>query len=122
MMHQAKQDVILKHTKWIQVILARVKKFEASIKLMTKFSQVEKFASHPKINWAIDPEILVDKFGTDVVISIDNVADEIFNIGQNNKHKKKRYKLEYFIIILEYLVLLLNKHTGLGEKSPSLFN
>jgi hypothetical protein len=82
MMHQAKQDVILKHTKWIQVILAKVKVFEAGVKLMTKFSQVEKYAAHPKINWTIDPEILVDKFGTDVVISIDNLADQTDNIGQ----------------------------------------
>ena len=82
MMHQAKQDVILKHTKWLQVILAKVKVFEAGVKLMTKFSQVEKYASHPKINWTINPEILVDKFGTDVVISIDNLADQTDNIGQ----------------------------------------
>jgi hypothetical protein len=82
MMHQAKQDVVLKHTKWLQVILAKVKLFEAGVKLMTKFSQVEKYASHPKINWTIDPEILVDKFGTDVVISIDNLADQTYNIGK----------------------------------------
>lgn len=82
MMHQAKQDVILKHTKWLQVVLAKVKVFEAGVKLMTKFSQVEKYASHPKINWTINPEILVDKFGTDVVISIDNLADQTDNIGQ----------------------------------------
>ena len=82
MMHQAKQDVILKHTKWIQVILAKVKVFEAGVKLMTKFSQVEKYAAHPKINWTINPEILVDKFGTDVVISIDNLAEQTDNIGQ----------------------------------------
>ncbi len=82
MMHQAKQDVVLKHTKWLQVILAKVKVFEAGVKLMTKFSQVEKYASHPKINWTIDPEILVDKFGTDVVISIDNLADQTYNIGK----------------------------------------
>jgi len=81
-MIQAKQDVILKHTKWLQVILAKVKVFEAGVKLMTKFSQVEKYASHPKINWNINPEILVDKFGTDVVISIDNLADQTDNIGQ----------------------------------------
>ena len=82
MMHQAKQDVVLKHTKWLQVILAKVKVFEAGVKLMTKFSQVEKYAAHPKINWTINPEILVDKFGTDVVISIDTLADQTDNIGQ----------------------------------------
>ena len=90
MMIQAKQDVILKHTKWLQVILAKVKRFEAGVKLMTKFSQVEKFASHPKINWIISPEILVDKFGTDVVISVDNLADEIFNIGQPQQTRKEK--------------------------------
>ena len=30
---------------------------------MTKFSQVEEFAT--KFNWQISPEILVDKFGMD---------------------------------------------------------
>jgi len=90
MMIQAKQDVILKHTKWLQVILAKVKRFEAGVKLMTKFSQVEKFASHPKINWIISPEILVDKFGTDVVISVDNLADEIFNIGQPQQTRDEK--------------------------------
>jgi len=90
MMHQAKQDVVLKHTKWLQVILAKVKVFEAGVKLMTKFSQVEKYASHPKINWTINPEILVDKFGTDVVISIDNLADQTYNIGQPQQTRKEK--------------------------------
>gem|GEM_PF-3412112 len=90
MMHQAKQDVILKHTKWLQVILAKVKVFEAGVKLMTKFSQVEKYASHPKINWSINPEILVDKFGTDVVISIDNLADQTYNIGKPQQTREEK--------------------------------
>jgi len=90
MMHQAKQDVVLKHTKWLQVILAKVKLFEAGVKLMTKFSQVVKYASHPKINWTIDPEILVDKFGTDVVISIDNLADQTYNIGKPQQTRKEK--------------------------------
>ena len=90
MMHQAKQDVILKHTKWLQVILAKVKVFEAGVKLMTKFSQVEKYASHPKINWTINPEILVDKFGTDVVISIDNLVDQTLNIGKPQQTQKEK--------------------------------
>ena len=90
MMHQAKQDVILKHTKWLQVILAKVKLFENGIKLMTKFSQVEKFASDPKINWNISPEILVDKFGTDVVISIDNLADQTYNIGKPQQTREEK--------------------------------
>jgi len=62
MMIQAKQDVILKHTKWLQVILAKVKVFEAGVKLMTKFSQVEKYASHPKINWTINPDFTTAVF------------------------------------------------------------
>ena len=90
MMIQAKQDVILKHTKWLQVILAKVKLFENGIKLMTKFSQVEKFASDPKINWNISPEILVDKFGTDVVISIDNLVDQTLNIGKPQQTQKEK--------------------------------
>ena len=90
MMHQAKQDVVLKHTKWLQVILAKVKVFEAGVKLMTKFSQVEKYASHPKINWTINPEILVDKFGTDVVISIDNLADQTYNIGKPQETREEK--------------------------------
>ena len=90
MMHQAKQDVVLKHTKWLQVILAKVKVFEAGVKLMTKFSQVEKYASHPKINWTINPEILVDKFGTDVVISIDNLADQTYNIGKPQQTREEK--------------------------------
>ena len=97
MMHQAKQDVILKHTKWLQVILAKVKLFESTIKLMTKFSQVEKFASNPKINWNISPEILVDKFGTDVVISIDNLVDQTLNIGkpQQTRDEKIQARILY---------------------------
>jgi len=90
MMIQAKQDVILKHTKWLQVVLAKVKLFEAGVKLMTKFSQVEKYASHPKINWTINPEILVDKFGTDVVISIDNLADQTYNIGKPQQTREEK--------------------------------
>jgi len=90
MMHQAKQDVVLKHTKWLQVILAKVKVFEAGVKLMTKFSQVEKYASHPKINWTINPEILVDKFGTDVIISIDNLADQTYNIGKPQQTREEK--------------------------------
>ena len=90
MMHQAKQDVVLKHTKWLQVILAKVKVLEAGVKLMTKFSQVEKYACHPKINWTINPEILVDKFGTDVVISIDNLADQTYNIGKSQQTREEK--------------------------------
>ena len=81
MMIQAKQNVVTKHTKWIQTVVARVNRFKEVIKSMTKFSQVENFANHEKIQWKIDPEILADKFGMDLVISIDDAADSIMNIG-----------------------------------------
>ena len=81
MMIQAKQDVVTKHTQWIQTVVARVNRFKEVIKSMTKFSQVENFANHEKIQWKIDPSILADKFGMDLVISIDDAADSIMNIG-----------------------------------------
>ena len=81
MMIQAKQNVVTKHTKWIQTVVARVNRFREVVKSMTKFSQVENFANHEKIQWKIDPEILADKFGMDLVISIDDAADSIMNIG-----------------------------------------
>jgi len=81
MMIGARQDVVTKHTQWIQTVVARVNRFKEVIKSMTKFSQVENFAKHEKINWKIDPSILADKFGMDLVISIDDAADSIMNIG-----------------------------------------
>ena len=81
MMIGAKQDVVSKHTQWIQTVVARVNRFKEVIKSMTKFSQVENFANHEKIQWKIDPSILADKFGMDLVISIDDAADSIMNIG-----------------------------------------
>ena len=92
MMHQAKQDVVLKHTKWIQTIVAKVKRFEQGIKQMTKFSQVEKFAKHPKVNWQISPEILADKIGMDIVISIADLADSIESIGKPKETKEEKIK------------------------------
>ena len=80
-MLQAKQEVVTKHTQWIQTVVARVNRFKEVIKSMTKFSQVENFANHEKIQWKIDPSILADKFGMDLVISIDDAADSIMNIG-----------------------------------------
>ena len=82
MMIQAKQDVVAKHTQWIQTVVARVNRFKEVIKSMTKFSQVENFANHEKIQWKIDPSILADKFGMDLVISIDDAAESIMNIGK----------------------------------------
>ena len=90
MMHHAKQDVVLKHTKWIQSVVAKVKAFEKGIKQMTKFSQVEKFAQHPKINWDISPEILADKIGMDIVVSIDDLADSIASIGEAKPDRKAK--------------------------------
>ena len=80
-MLQAKQEVVTRHTQWIQTVVARVNRFKEVIKSMTKFSQVENFANHEKIQWKIDPSILADKFGMDLVISIDDAADSIMNIG-----------------------------------------
>ena len=81
MMIQAKADVVNKHTQWIKTVVARVNRFKEVIKSMTKFSQVENFANHEKIQWKIDQSILADKFGMDLVISIDDAADSIMNIG-----------------------------------------
>ena len=81
MMLQAKQEVVTRHTQWIQTVVARVNRFKEVIKSMTKFSQVENFANHEKIQWKIDPSILADKMGMDLVISIDDAADSIMNIG-----------------------------------------
>ena len=81
MMIGARQNVVTKHTQWIQTVVARVNRFKEVIKSMTKFSQVENFANHEKIQWKIDPSILADKFGMDLVISIDDAADSIMNIG-----------------------------------------
>ena len=92
MMHQAKADVVLKHTKWIQTIVAKVKRFEQGIKQMTKFSQVEKFAKHSKVNWQISPEILADKIGMDIVVSIDDLADSIESIGKPKETKEEKIK------------------------------
>ena len=82
MMISAKQEVVTKHTQWIQTVVARVNRFKDVIKSMTKFSQVENFAKHEQIQWTIDPEILADKFGMDLVISIDDAAESIMNIGK----------------------------------------
>ena len=82
MMIGAKQDVVTKHTQWIQTVVARVNRFREVVKSMTKFSQVENFANHEQIQWKIDPEILADKFGMDLVISIDDAAESIMNIGK----------------------------------------
>jgi hypothetical protein len=78
------------HTKWIESIVAKVNRFEQGIKTMTKFSQVEKFASHNKVNWKIDDEILADKIGMDVVVSIDDLADALDNIDKPKQTREEK--------------------------------
>ena len=92
MMIQARQEVVTKHTQWIQTVVARVSRFKEVIKSMTKFSQVENFANHEKIQWKIDPSILADKFGMDLVISIDDAADSIMNIGAPKPDRAEKIK------------------------------
>ena len=81
-MINAKQNAVRCHEKWIASVLGKVKLFDTAIKQMRTFNQVEAFASHPKINWTISPEILVAKTGTDVALSIDTLADTISMIGE----------------------------------------
>ena len=89
-MLQAKQEVVTKHTQWIQTVVARVNRFKEVIKSMTKFSQVENFANHEKIQWKIDSSILADKMGMDLVISIDDAADSIMNIGAPKQTREEK--------------------------------
>ena len=89
-MLQAKQEVVTRHTQWIQTVVARVNRFKEVIKSMTKFSQVENFANHEKIQWKIDPSILADKMGMDLVISIDDAADSIMNIGKPKQTREEK--------------------------------
>ena len=90
MMISAKQEVVNTHTQWIKTVVARVSRFKEVIKSMNKFSQVEKFASHNKIQWKIDPSILADKMGMDLVISIDDAADSIMNIGAPKQTREEK--------------------------------
>ena len=90
MMLQAKQEVVTRHTQWIQTVVARVNRFKEVIKSMTKFSQVENFANHEKIQWKIDPSILADKMGMDLVISIDDAAESIMNIGKPKPTREEK--------------------------------
>jgi len=90
MMISAKQEVVNTHIQWIKTVVARVSRFKEIIKSMTKFSQVEKFASHDKIQWKIDPSILADKMGMDLVISIDDAAESIMNIGSPKQTRAEK--------------------------------
>jgi len=90
MMHQIKQEVVKQHTAWIQIVVARVDRFKEIVKSMTKFSQVEDFAK--KFNWTIAPEILADKMGMDLVISIDDAVDSIMNIGKKAPDRAEKIK------------------------------
>ena len=90
MMHHAKQDVVKHHTAWIQIVVARVDRFKEIVKSMTKFSQVEEFAK--QFGWVIAPEILADKMGMDLVISIDDAVDSIMNIGKKAPTLEEKIK------------------------------
>ena len=90
MMHHAKQEVVKHHTAWIQIVVARVDRFKDIVKSMTKFSQVEDFAK--KFDWTIAPEILADKMGMDLVISIDDAVDSIMNIGKKAPSREEKIK------------------------------
>ena len=90
MMINAQQEVVNTHTQWIQTVIARVNRFKEVVKSMTKFSQVENFANHEQIQWKIDPEILADKFGMDLVISIDDAAESIMNIGKAKPTREEK--------------------------------
>ena len=90
MMHHAKQELVKHHTAWIQIVVARVDRFKEIVKSMTKFSQVEDFAK--KFNWVIAPEILADKMGMDLVISIDDAVDSIMNIGKKAPSREEKIK------------------------------
>jgi hypothetical protein len=90
MMISAKQEVVNTHTQWIKTVVARVSRFKEIIKSMTKFSQVEKFANHKDIQWKIDPSILADKMGMDLVISIDDAAESIMNIGSPKQTRAEK--------------------------------
>ena len=89
MMIQAKQDLVQKHTTWIESVLAQVKRFEQGVKEMTKFSQVEKFASHKKIQWNISKDVLGSSIGMDIVVSIDDLADAIDNITRPKQDNRE---------------------------------
>jgi 3-hydroxyacyl-CoA dehydrogenase len=90
MMHHAKQEVVKQHTAWIQIVVARVDRFKEIVKTMTKFSQVEDFAK--QFGWVIAPEILADKIGMDLVISIDDAVDSIMNIGKKAPSREEKIK------------------------------
>jgi len=90
LMHIAKANLVQAHTAWVSTMLTQVKHFEKGLKIMKKFSQVQEFAN--KFNWEISPEILVDKFGTDLVISIDTLVDEITNIAKPKPDRREKLK------------------------------
>ena len=43
-----------------------------------------------QIQWKIDPEILADKFGMDLVISIDDAVESIMNIGKPKPTREEK--------------------------------
>ena len=57
---------------------------------MTKFAQLPDFAK--QFGSVIAPEILADKMGMDLVISIDDAVDSIMNIGRYSPSRDDKIK------------------------------
>ena len=90
MMHIAKENLVKCHTAWIGKILEQVQLFKRTIQPVRKFSVVKEFAK--KFNWEIAPEILADKFGMDIVISVDNLVDQMNSIVKPKETKEEKIK------------------------------
>ena len=90
MMHIAKENLVKCHTAWIGKILEQVQLFKKTIEPVKKFSVVKEFAK--KFNWEIAPEILADKFGMDIVISVDNLVDQMNSIVKPKETKEEKIK------------------------------
>ena len=90
MMHIAKENLVRCHTAWIGKMLEQVQLFKRTIQPVRKFSVVKEFAK--KYNWEIAPEILADKFGMDIVISVDNLVDQMNSIVKPKETKDEKIK------------------------------
>tara|TARA_R110002051_G_C8639141_1_gene485935 strand:+ start:30 stop:1067 length:1038 start_codon:yes stop_codon:yes gene_type:complete len=90
MMHIAKENLVRCHTAWIGKMLEQVQLFKRTIQPVRKFSVVKEFAK--KYNWEIAPEILADKFGMDIVISVDNLVDQMNSIVKPKDTQKEKIK------------------------------
>jgi len=71
-------------------MLEQVQLFKRTIQPVRKFSVVKEFAK--KYNWEIAPEILADKFGMDIVISVDNLVDQMNSIVKPKETKEEKIK------------------------------